>query len=119
MPRKSDGLAGPVPPATLQQAGIDLWTRIHRSYHITDAAELELLAQACGAADRVAELGEKIRAEGVTVMSRSGVMKPNPHLSYELAGRQFISKTLRQLGLVDTPRRPVGRPSEGIGWRGN
>ena len=48
----------PSPPRKLGAHGLDLWAAIMREYCITDPGGLELLVQACGALDRVEELGE-------------------------------------------------------------
>src|SRR6266403_5171926 len=46
------------PPATLGEAGRRLWADIHGDYIVTDAAGLEMLAQICAEADRVAQCAE-------------------------------------------------------------
>ena len=101
------------PPRKLGDAGLSLWQSIQSEYRIDDAAGIELLMQACEAADRVARLAEKINADGEIIQTENGP-KPHPGLKDELAGRAFIVRVLRQLGLNLEPVRSVGRPTA---WR--
>ena len=55
-------------------------------YRIDDAGGIELLAQACAAADRVEALAERINVDGEVVHTRAGP-KAHPALRDELAGR--------------------------------
>jgi len=84
-------------------------------YHIEDRGGIELLMQACECADRVARLAERIDADGEVVEGRNGP-RAHPALREELAGRQFICRTLERLGLNLEAVRPVGRPS-GAAWK--
>jgi P27 family predicted phage terminase small subunit len=103
----------PGPPRDLKPSGRALWTRIQREYGIKDSGGLELLAQACQAADRIEECGDKIAREGLTITSRSGMVKEHPLLKYEAINRAFVVRTLHRLGLdvepVSGPGRPPGR----------
>src|SRR6516162_1002096 len=101
------------PPRKLGVLGSSLWQSIQSEYRIDDAAGRELLAQACEAADRVARLAERIDADGEVIESKNGP-KVHPAVKEELAGRAFIVRTLRQLGLTLEPVRAVGRPTA---WR--
>jgi len=103
----------PQPPRTLGEHGLSLWQSIQSKYRIDDAAGREMLVQACEAADRVARLAEKINADGEVIETENGP-KPHPLLKDELAGRAFIVRVLRQLGLNLEPTRLVGRPTA---WR--
>jgi ribosomal protein L13E len=100
------------PPRKLGVLGSSLWQSIQAEYRVDDAAGRELLAQAC-AADRVARLSEKIDADGEVIETKAGV-KVHPAVREELAGRQFICRTLQALGLNLEAARPVGRPTA---WR--
>lgn len=98
-------------PSALGKSGQKLWQSIMSEYDICDAGGLEMLTQACGAADRVAEYASVIDADGPTVRSKTGV-KEHPLLKHELAARSFVVRTLARLGLDLEPIKSVGRPSE-------
>jgi ribosomal protein L13E len=103
----------PQPPHKLGDHGLSLWQSIQSEYQVDDAAGRELLAQACEAADRIARLAERIDADGEVIETENGP-KVHPAVKEELAGRAFIVRTLRQLGLTLEPVRAVGRPTA---WR--
>src|SRR5215469_13510336 len=103
----------PQPPRKLGDLGLFLWQSLQSEYRIDDAAGREMLAQACEAADRVARLAATINADGEIIQTENGP-KAHPALKDELAGRAFIVRVLRQLGLNLEPVRPVGRPTK---WR--
>jgi hypothetical protein len=103
----------PQPPRKFGAPGLNLWNGVQGEYRVDDSAGREMLAQACEAADRVARLAAKINADGEIVETESGP-RPHPLLKDELAGRAFICRTLRQLGLNLEPVRSVGRPTA---WR--
>ena len=103
----------PQPPRKLGDFGSSLWQGIQGEFKVDDSAGREMLAQACEAADRVGRLAAKIDADGEIVETESG-LKAHPLLKDELAGRAFIVRVLRQLGLTSEPIRAVGRPTA---WR--
>jgi hypothetical protein len=103
------------PPRKLGQHGLSLWNSVQTAYRIDDIGGVELLAQACAAADRVEALAERINVDGEVVATRAGP-KAHPALRDELAGRAFIVRTLERLGLNVETIKPMGRPSKG--WRG-
>jgi hypothetical protein len=96
--------------------GSSLWNVIMSEYHLEDGGGLEILMQACEAADRVAALAEKISIDGAVIQTKNGP-KAHPALKDELAGRAFICRTLERLGLNLEAIRPIGRPS-GVAWKG-
>jgi hypothetical protein len=96
------------PPRKFGPAGTALWNRIQADFSVEDAGGIELLAQACGAADRVESLKARIDADGETISIRTGI-KAHPALRDELANRALICRILQRLGLLDEPIRPVGR----------
>ena len=106
---------GIAPPRKLGQYGLSLWNSVQTAYRIDDVGGIELLAQACAAADRVEALAERITADGEVVHTRAGP-KAHPALRDELQGRAFICRTLERLGLNLEAVKPLGRPSKG--WRG-
>ena len=98
------------PPRKLGDLGLSLWQSIQDEYRIDDAAGRELLAQACECADRIGRLAAKIDADGEVLETEHGP-KVHPAVKEELAGRNFIVKTLQKLGLNLEPVRMVGRPT--------
>ena len=111
------GRAPDMPP-NLGPSGRSLWADIHASYQIGDPPAIELLKQACCAADRVARVAAQIDREGETFTTNAGIVRPHPLLAVELANRQFIAASLKKLGLLEQPvRAGPGRPSEAFGWR--
>jgi hypothetical protein len=104
------------PPRQLGQHGLALWNSIQIAYRIDDVGGIELLAQACAAADRVEALAARISADGEVIPTQAGP-KAHPALRDELHGRAFIVRTLERLGLNVEAIKPVGRPSRS-GWRG-
>src|SRR5262249_18092074 len=102
------------PPRKLGDLGLSLWQSIQDEYKIDDAAGRELLAQACECADRIGRLAEKIDTDGEVIETRSGP-KVHPAIKEELAGRNFIVKTLQKLGLnLEPVRRCYGASGEEI-----
>src|SRR5262249_33063160 len=79
------------PPCKLGVPGLSLWDAIMTEYHIEDRGGVELLMQACEAADRVASLSERISADGEVIQGRNGP-RTHPALKDELAGRSFICR---------------------------
>jgi len=101
----------PGPPENLKRYGRALWNQIQSEYGIADAGGLEMLAQACAAADRAEQCAKKIAREGLTVTNASGSQHEHPVLRCEQAARSFVVKTLKSLGLhVEPLKRGPGRP---------
>jgi hypothetical protein len=107
----------PEPPRTLGRSGLTLWRSIQSEFRVTDVGGMELLMQACSAADRAEALGRRIDKDGETIATRTG-MRAHPCLKDELAARSFICRTLARLGVTDEPVGRMGRPS-GPRWRGH
>ena len=84
------------------------------AYHVEDVGGIELLAQACAAADRAESLAEKISEDGETVRGKNGI-RAHPCLKDELAARSFVCRTLARLGITTESVKPMGRPSSGFG----
>jgi Phage terminase, small subunit len=106
----------PAPPRSLGPTGQDLWARVQGEFVISDVGGVELLAQACEAADLVQELAECVAREGKTLQTKTG-LRAHPALRDMLSARAFVVTTLRRLGVTDEPVGRVGRPS-GSRWRG-
>jgi hypothetical protein len=108
--------SGPPPPASLEQAGQDLWRRVMHEYRIDDCGGRELLAQACGACDRLADIKANIDQDGAVIRTRGGMVRAHPALKDEISCRAFICRTLQRLGLDVEPLKNIGHPGGGIGW---
>jgi hypothetical protein len=98
------------PPPTLGPTGRQLWASVHAEIVLADAGGLALLEQICTAADRAAGLAEAVQRDGATLRGRSGNVRVHPAIAGELSLRQFISRGLGRLGLLDDPIKSVGRP---------
>jgi len=105
----------PHPPRKLGSAGEVLWNRIQADYQIEDVGGVELLMQACEAADRTQTLAAIIDADGARIITKAG---PNDHpcLKHELAARAFLVRTLTRLGVTEEPLKTIGRPTRPLGW---
>jgi hypothetical protein len=112
------GTVPPPPPRDLGASGLGLWNSIQGEYRISDAGGVELLMQACQAADRLAGLVARIAEDGEVIVTRSGP-KSHPLIREETSLRGFLCRTLGKLGVTDQPLKSVGRPPNGgLGWRG-
>jgi hypothetical protein len=103
------------PPPSLAEVGRSLWNRVMTEYRIQDCGGLEMLFQACAAADRAAALAALIDRDGEVIRTKAGP-RAHPALKDELACRAFVVRTLRNLGLDVEPIRTIGRPGSAIGW---
>jgi hypothetical protein len=110
--------SGPQPPRKLGKYGRRLWDRVHRDYRLEDVGGLEMLAQVCGAVDRIESLRDAIDRDGEVVKTRNGP-RAHPGLRDELAGRAFVVRTLARLGLSYDSLQPIGRPPSPSGWSGD
>ena len=108
-------VTGPAPSRTLGNHGRSLWDRVMTEYDIQDSGGLEMLLQACGALDRAESLRVEIDRDGEVIRTR-GSVKDHPALKHELANRAFVVRTLSRLGLNFEAVRPVGRPTQPMGW---
>ena len=101
----------PKPPANLGPTGKSLWTDITEAYDLGDRASQETLFQACAAADRAAELADRINRDGLMITTRNGAVRDNPLLRAEIAARSFVVRSLAKLGLdLEPTRHGRGRP---------
>jgi len=104
------------PPATLREAGRNLWQSVMHEYAIADAGGLALLEQACASADRAAECAAIIAEQGAVISTKYG-LKDHPLLRHEATARGLVGRLLARLGLDVEPLRPAaGRPGVGFGW---
>jgi hypothetical protein len=102
------------PPRKLGSAGLALWNSVQAEFRIEDCGGIELLAQACAAADRAEALAARIDEDGETIHTKLG-LKAHPALRDELAARSFIVRTLQRLGITDEVIKPIGRPPRSMG----
>jgi hypothetical protein len=102
-------------PRKLGPAGESLWIRVQNGYRIEDVGGVELLMQACLAADRADELAAIIDQDGARIMTKTGP-RDHPCLKHELAARAFIVRTLQRLGITDEPIKMLGHPPRDVGW---
>ena len=107
----------PQPPRRLGDTGMALWTRIQSEFRIQDAGGVELLTQACQAADRAEALADRVAEDGEVITTKGGP-RAHPCIREELAARSFVVRTLERLGVTLEPVRPIGRPSRRIGSGG-
>jgi hypothetical protein len=105
----------PEPPRKFGPAGESLWFRVQNEYQIGDVGGVELLTQACLAADRAEALAAVIEEDGERIVTKTGP-KDHPCLKHELAARSFVVRTLQRLGVTDEPIKTVGHPPQKTGW---
>ena len=108
-------VTGPQPSRTLGNHGRSLWYSVMDEYAVEDVGGREMLLQACQALDRAEALRIEIDRDGPIIRTR-GTVKDHPALKHELANRAFVVRTLARLGLNFETVKPVGRPTEPIGW---
>jgi hypothetical protein len=96
-------------PAGLNKTGATLWRSIMSEYDIHDSGGLEILRQACEAADRVQKFSSVIERDGPMIRTKHGP-KDHPLLKHELMARSFVVRSLHRLGLDVEPIKSVGRP---------
>ena len=107
------GTTGTQPPRKFGPRGNELWTAITSEYRVDDSGGIEMLMQACLAADRVEALAEQISRDGEVIRTKGG-MQSHPGLKDEIALRAFIVRTIRAMGLNYEPVRSApGRPPGG------
>ena len=92
---------GQPPPRKLGQHGLSLWHDVTSTYHIEDVGGIELLAQACAAADRAEALAAAIDADGETIKGKNG-LRAHPCLKDEL--RHGVSSFAPSPGSASPPR---------------
>jgi hypothetical protein len=100
--------------------GRKLWDKVTADYQFTEAAEIELLKQACLAADQIEALGKRIKDDGLTVPTNNGGLRAHP-LRIQHLQQSFLCRTLGKLGLLGETKK-VGRPPNGgvgVRWSHN
>lgn len=107
----------PSPPCHLDASGLALWRAIMLEYAVDDAGGLELLRQACLAADMAERCRGEIDKDGPVLRLESGVIKDHPALRHELGYRAFVTRCIGRLGLDVEQARPAGA-RHGGGYEG-
>ena len=69
----SPSTTGQRPPRELGKHGLKLWRDVVTAYHVEDVGGIELLAQACAAADRAEALAAIIDENGETIKGKNGL----------------------------------------------
>lgn len=99
------------PPRTLGKHGRSLWDRIQFEYDVSDAAGIEMLAQACSGLDLAEQLHAEVERDGAVVRVR-GAVRTHPAVKDLIGARAFVVRTLIKLGLNFEPvRSSAGRPT--------
>jgi hypothetical protein len=107
---KSPEPTHPQPPSKLGATGLALWRGVVTNYAFDDPGSIEILHQACQAADRAEACRRIIDEDGEALRTRTGP-KAHPLLRDELNNRTFVVRSLARLGLDLEPIRTVtGRP---------
>lgn len=103
-------------PEGVEGDAADLWREITRTHEPT-APELSVLREAVRTLTECQRMEERLRSEGYTVTSPSGVVKPHPLASIARTHRLAASRLLRELGLLGeetAPKRRPGRPGRSV-----
>jgi P27 family predicted phage terminase small subunit len=104
-------------PKHLASEGGEYWSQVIAEFSINDAPGLALLLTACEALDRMAEARRVIEADGAIVKDRYGQSKVHPACQLEKDSRNGFLAAMRALNLEISPTRPVGRPTQPLGWK--
>jgi hypothetical protein len=105
---------GTQPPRNLGEHGMALWSGVMNEYGIRDIGGIEILTQICAALDTAEQCAEQVRADGVTIQTKTG-LREHPALKHELGARAFVCRNLQRLGLNVEVLKPVGRPAGSYG----
>jgi hypothetical protein len=87
-------------PAGLRARGRVFWRDVTTTYDL-DAAEVELLTEACRLLDQVEQLSEDTRRDGLIVAGAAGQPRAHPALRQLNADRALLARLLGQLDLED------------------
>jgi hypothetical protein len=93
--------------------GQQLWVWLRAECDESLEACRPLAIELCRIADRLQEVREKIRSQGLSVSAARGRSTRNPLIDTEIKLSKQYQVLWRGLGLSDKPeeeRRPVGRP---------
>jgi hypothetical protein len=82
-----------------------------------DGREEELLALAAGLADRLVELENAIGADGLSTVSKSGVVHLHPGVAESRQTRAALANVLKSIQMVDDVKDPVKQQAAQSRWR--
>jgi hypothetical protein len=99
----------PDPPGKLGETGMTLWRAVTTNYAFDDPGSVEILFQACAAAERAATCRRIVDQDGGLIRTKAGT-RSHPLLRDELNNRTFVVRALGKLGLDLEPVRAMGRP---------
>src|SRR5262245_44129596 len=85
-------------PRHLEAAGRKLWGIVVGEYELTGAAKAVLL-QGCESLDRLRQVQETIKRDGIVGYDRFGQSRPHPLLKTEQDARLSVLRSLRLLNL--------------------
>jgi P27 family predicted phage terminase small subunit len=97
-------------PASLGDAGRELWHRVTKEFELSPT-ERSLLGLACEAADDAAGARAAIAKHGVTTTGGRGQIVANPALSVARQAELSVARILGQLGCIDVIEKPARGPS--------
>lgn len=93
----------PAAPAGLGAEARKLWSDTLAEFQFAPGADLTLLAEMCLAVDRLRQVQDALRAQGLMVPAPGGTQKANPLLATESALRRDILACVRALRLTSSP----------------
>jgi hypothetical protein len=82
-----------------------------------DGKEVELLTIAEALQDRIVELEAVIATEGLSKVSKSGVMRLNPAVGEARQTRAALARVISQIQLHDDGKDPVKQRAANARWR--
>lgn len=97
----------PKPPAALRAPGRALWREVLTSFEVS-SGELEVLRQACRAADTADRLERELRKQPLSVAGYNGQPRPNPLIKI-LQDQQLLIRRL-----VDSLNIPLPEEDKGL-----
>ena len=83
----------------------------------SDGREIELLSLAEDLADRIAELEAAITAEGLTSVSKGGLVRLHPAVVEVRQTRTALARVLASIQMQDDSRDPVKQKAAQSRWR--
>ncbi len=70
-----------------------------------DFREGQVLQQCCEAVNRLEAIAARVRTDGEVIPDGKGGHRSHPSLRDEILNRGFVCKTLRNLGVLNGPRK--------------
>ena len=111
-PAKSSTPSVQSSPDHLQASGCDLWTSTLTEWSLTDA-DIVLLTTACECADRLVQIRDALKQDGIAITDPSGRKRSHPLLAAEAQIQGVLLRAWGQLNLTDAEAPKIGRPMTG------